>query len=479
MKSKIIIETINSNQIEIQNHGKLDSDTLKKINYKFRLDWNYYSNRMEGGTLTRDETRSVMVGNIDVHGKPIKDIIEMRGHDATVLDILSMGKGELRISEKRIKAIHVAIMQEDNPDKKAEIGQWKSAPNEIINYRGEKISFTSPADVKNAIHKLLDETNAQLDNFFAGKKSLHPLEIASKFHLDFVSIHPFYDGNGRMSRILANLLLVSCGFPPVIIKDGHKRTYYQLLADIQVYNGDSDLFQNFLGERLLESQQIVLDAIAGKSIEEEDDLDKEIILWKQEIHKEDAQVQPRSDEKIVQVYLESLRPLFQAYIEKTKQFDDLFFEKYIANSLGAKLHRVNSLEFFDHWASTKTPMRSGKKILKGISELAKKVADVSTFENTYKDKESLESNEMTLHIDFKGFRNNGSDSFDESIHIHVKFEQYYYVITNDTDESYSLLKKLYSEKLTPSEIDSFVKESVRETFENMKSRVKKQSGKDE
>jgi hypothetical protein len=48
----------------IEQHGKLGRDLLQKINYKFRLDWNYYSNRMEGNTLTLDETKSVMIGNI-------------------------------------------------------------------------------------------------------------------------------------------------------------------------------------------------------------------------------------------------------------------------------------------------------------------------------------------------------------------------------------------------------------------------------
>lgn len=56
---------------QIAEHGKLTDELLKKINYKFRLDWNYYSNSMEGNSLTRQETRSVMVGNITVDGKPI------------------------------------------------------------------------------------------------------------------------------------------------------------------------------------------------------------------------------------------------------------------------------------------------------------------------------------------------------------------------------------------------------------------------
>lgn len=58
---------------------------------------------MEGGTLTREETRNVMVGLSIGGGKPLSDVMEMNGHDKAVLDILKVGRGEQCISEKRIK----------------------------------------------------------------------------------------------------------------------------------------------------------------------------------------------------------------------------------------------------------------------------------------------------------------------------------------------------------------------------------------
>ena len=73
---------------------------------------------MEGNTLTIEETRSVMVGNLDVHQKPIKDVLEMKGHDEVISDILKIGKGELRLSERRIKEIHSGIMHEVDPERK-------------------------------------------------------------------------------------------------------------------------------------------------------------------------------------------------------------------------------------------------------------------------------------------------------------------------------------------------------------------------
>src|SRR5690606_22343474 len=136
------------------------------------------------------------------------------------------------------------------------VGQWKQDANEIIGYKNEKIGFVEPANVPEEIHQLLNRTNAELDKYFANKKSTHPVQIAAKFHIDYASIHPFYDGNGRTSRILTNIILMSCGYPAIIIKDEQKKAYYQYLADIQAYGGNEELFYTFIGERLLETQQL-------------------------------------------------------------------------------------------------------------------------------------------------------------------------------------------------------------------------------
>src|SRR5689334_8074347 len=100
------IKQIERLQEVIEQHGKLPQEVLNKINYKFRLEWNYTSNSMEGNSLTRQETRSVMVGNITVEGKPIKDVLEVKKHNEVISEIMKIGKGELNISEKKIKEIH-------------------------------------------------------------------------------------------------------------------------------------------------------------------------------------------------------------------------------------------------------------------------------------------------------------------------------------------------------------------------------------
>ena len=75
----------------------------------------------------------------------------MKGHDDVINNILNIGKGELNLSEKRIKDIHSCIMHEEDPDKKKRIGQWKKTQNYLYNYKNERFDFAAPADVPGLI----------------------------------------------------------------------------------------------------------------------------------------------------------------------------------------------------------------------------------------------------------------------------------------------------------------------------------------
>lgn len=328
MKLQELIQEIEQVKAQIDAYGKLPEDVLKKINYKFRLDWNYYSNKMEGGTLTRDETRSVMVGNVTVEGKPFKDVAEMNGHDVVVREILNIGTGKSRLSERRIKDVHKSIIkEEDDPQKNNLIGEWKAEPNELINYKGEKINFVPPAEVKEEMHDLLNRTNADLDAFFNNKKDAkHPLFIASDFHLDYVKIHPFFDGNGRTARIFTNLILISCGYPPIVIRDEEKQGYYKTLADIQAYGGNPNIFYGLMGNMLLRSLELVKDAIEGKPIDEKDDVTKEIQLLKQQIEAigEKENVTKRKIATVRRVIDDVYAPMIKETVQHWEDIKDYF-----------------------------------------------------------------------------------------------------------------------------------------------------------
>lgn len=427
MKLIQILERLREVKSEIDELGKLPKEVLQKINYKFRLDWNYYSNRMEGGTLTREETRSVMVGNITVDGKPMTDVMEMNGHDLVVREILKMGSGEVRISEKRIKDIHKAILQEtEDVDRNRQIGNWKLTPNEIINYKGEKISFTAPADVADEMHALLNKTNAQLDAYFAGKKDAqHPLIIAADFHLGFVTIHPFFDGNGRTARILMNLILIACGYPPIIITDTEKLAYYQYLADIQAYGGDKELMYAQMAGLEMRSLMLVLKAAKGEDIEEEDDLDKrlEMLKRKSETNEENIVRLHKNDIDINSFISSVINPLANAINNQFIKLEEFFADNYIeilADQTGVK---------------QKTP-----------------IAIENTVINVFAEATSKNRKEFRLIISHLQYKKAGLKAFDVYWALVLKFEDSKYIISYEGGSSKDLISRLYHHSLSETEI---------------------------
>ncbi|WDF78462.1 Fic family protein [Mucilaginibacter sp. KACC 22773] len=319
------LQEIDSLQAAIQERGPIPVSLLNKINYKLRLEWNYTSNSMEGNSLTKRETRTVMVNNLEVNGKPIKDVMEIRSHDKVITTIMKMGKGELNISESRIKEIHKGIMYEEDAEKLKYVGQWKSTDNYMLNFDGERYDFTPHAEVPERMHELVNWINSEKEKIERSKKdAAHPALLAFKFQIDYLTIHPFYDGNGRTARILSNLILISYGFPPLYIKEDEKQSYYRYLTDIQSGGGEPDLFYEFMAGLLLRSLQITIDTLDGRDVEEEDDIDKEIALFKRSLDKDKERTEIYNWDSVSKIITESGIPLFQKLKTKLSQFDELF-----------------------------------------------------------------------------------------------------------------------------------------------------------
>jgi fido (protein-threonine AMPylation protein) len=247
-----------------------------------------------------------------------------------------MGKGELNISESRIKELHKAIMYEDSPGEKEKIGKWKMQPNHVYNYRDEKFEFADPYEVADKIHELVNWVNAEKEKIEAGKKNaLHPVELAFDFHLRYLTIHPFYDGNGRTGRILTNVILISHGYPPIYIKDDEKSSYYLYLADVQAYGADKYMLFELMSDYLIRSLNIVSDAIAGKEIEEPEDIDKKIQLLERELNTVDPddQVKEKYSKTIFIKCQKWISKLILAVIPVVEKFNRFFVDNRHAISL--------------------------------------------------------------------------------------------------------------------------------------------------
>jgi Fic family protein len=417
----------------IRKHGPLGAELLKKVNYKFRLEWNYYSNSMEGNTLTLPETRTVMVGNITVDGKPIRDVMEMKGHDDVISTILQLGKGDLNISEKRIKEIHAGILYEEDPEKRKLIGTWKTAPNYIYNYKNERFDFADWREVPERMHHLVDWLAAENNKIKRGDNdALHPVLLAFKFHLDYITIHPFYDGNGRTSRILTNLILISHGYQPVYVKTKEREIYYQYLADIQGYGGEPDLFYTFMAGLLLRSERIVLDAIEGKDIEEMDDLIKDISLWRTQL--ESNTFESRSLARSKQLYYDSLSPLLDLYRKNIHEaFASLFASWHEIGVVNGRIRKEAGKEFID------ASIRDAKP--------------------------DAEPVQLMLKMEMRGFTKDKTNTFSYFHEVGVDLDEFKYIVRSGQQ---TVVEKLYVEAIDGDERISIVKEIIRNIWKQIR-----------
>jgi Fic family protein len=414
-------------QETINGYGKLPEDVLKKINYKFRLEWNYNSNSMEGNSLTKAETRSVMINNITVEGKPLRDVLEMRQHDNVVTSILTMGKGELNISEKRIKELHSAILSENDPEKINQVGKWKKIPNHLINYRNERFDFVDPTEVQDKMHELINWLNAEKEKISREEEDvLHPALLAFKFHLDYLTIHPFYDGNGRTARILTNIILVAYGYPPIYIKIEEKTPYYQYLADVQGYGGSPDLFYEFMTDLLIRSQNIVLNAIQGKEIEEPDDLDKRIFLLNQEmeaISLENGMQIQMTDEVFKKIYTSWLEKLLNETNRIVNKFNNLF-------------NSTNHL--------IKVQMERGFPVELPFEEKDEIIGIFSSLAGSAWEKSTIQYISIIFEANYEQSKKGGADAFNCNYDWEIKFTKYNYEVYIDTPATENINKLVFA-----------------------------------
>src|SRR5206468_2622159 len=122
------------------------------------------------------------------------------------------------------------------------LGQYKSEPNQVTTPTGEIHHFALPEETPARMGKLMLRTRSGLE-----KPELHPVAFAAFVHHEFVSIHPFDDGNGRMARLLMNLLLMQNHYPPAVIRLQDRDKYFGALA--QADTGDLEPFTSFIAEQ--------------------------------------------------------------------------------------------------------------------------------------------------------------------------------------------------------------------------------------
>jgi Fic family protein len=314
---------------ELDRLRPLDSEAEARIMQKFRLDWNYHSNNLEGNSLTYGETKALILFGITAQGKPLKDHFEITGHNEAINWILEIVKGETVLTESFIRQLHTLLLKESSykeaqtadgkpTRRKIEVGKYKTQPNHVITVTGETFYFATPEETPAKMHDLIEWFRKEKEN-----ANVNPIILAALFHYRFIRIHPFDDGNGRVARILMNFILMQFGYPPVIIKTEDKENYYAVLrlADAD----ELEPFIEYISQNLVRSLEIMIRGAKGESIEEADDLDKELALLERRLSNIGNHIQKfKTAESILEVFNNSIVPLVNTLADSTKKFNKFY-----------------------------------------------------------------------------------------------------------------------------------------------------------
>ena len=228
---------------------KLDKDIQKILIAQLRNLWTHTSTAIEGNTLTLGETAFVIEDGLTVSGKSLKDHQEVVGHARAIDLVYDLVRGETEISEDDLFNLHKAVQTEVIFDVYKPVGKWKVEPNWTSMIDGDKqvmFEYARPKDVPALMKAWLELLNSHTKQAFSEEKSL--LAYA-ELHVSFVRIHPFYDGNGRMARLVSNIPVLKSGFPPVIIPKQRRREYIMALTEYHLSAGHPKPGQPLLPER--------------------------------------------------------------------------------------------------------------------------------------------------------------------------------------------------------------------------------------
>lgn len=223
---------------EINSHRPFDSFIQQQIKEYYRIGLTYSSNALEGNSLTESETKIVLEEGLTVAGKPLKDHFEAVGHsDAFNFMYDFTKKNDLSI--EIIKKLHYLFYFRID-EKNAGIYRTKKA---FIT--GSKYPLPNP-------DKLSSLMNNMINHLIEIKPKTHPVQWAALAHKEFVFIHPFIDGNGRVARLLMNLLLMQAGYTIAIIPAICRAEYIQALE--KAHENDQS-FILFIARMVKETQK--------------------------------------------------------------------------------------------------------------------------------------------------------------------------------------------------------------------------------
>jgi Fic family protein len=401
-----LIQDVVEKQRQVAALRPLSADLEGRIMQKLRLEWNYHSNAIEGNALSYGETVTYLMYGLTAKGKTLKDHLDIRGHNEAIYLLLNMVKDERGFSEADIRELHRIILVEayysdaitpaGKPTKRLiSIGQYKEQPNHVITPTGETHYYATPEDVPILMGELMQWFNSEKNN-----PNIHPSVLAAIFHHRFVAIHPFDDGNGRLGRILMNLILMQKGLPPAIIKLKDRQDYYIALNNANA--GNYDLLVDYVAHSLKDSLDIYLRAANGERVEEIGDIDKEVSLFVRSFGDNKTALIERNNDVVFNILQSNIFPFWDVLMRKLDTLTPLFTSKSVRFTLNNYGHTLDN--YGDNF--------------------------VVALQNYRKRQEERDFVSAHFTYQFEGFKA-GKNLFDFQVSISIQFNKMQYSISNN------------------------------------------------
>jgi Fic family protein len=207
----------------VQNRKKMPKSVIEQEINNFAINFTYHTQKIEGSSLTRLDTKRLLVEGITPKNRPKEDMVETELAQQIFFEMLTHQKS---LSLNSVRYWHTKMFNKTKIDLAGEIRDYSD-----ITVTNSKAKFPSG-----------DQVFDQVVNFFkwynSVKSTINPVEVAAMVHLKFVSIHPFGDGNGRISRLMMNCVLDENSYPMLNIEYSQRERYYKALEQSQIKNDD-------------------------------------------------------------------------------------------------------------------------------------------------------------------------------------------------------------------------------------------------
>jgi len=194
--------------------------------------WTHDSTALEGNTLTLGDTIFILQYGLTVKGKPLKDhddvIAHARGVDA-IMRLVNGGK----VTADDVKDLHRTVVVREVADIYKPIGDWKREDNGTYNSEDGRpvyMAYAAADETSQLMASWIRDFNSLFD---ANASEDAVLDAYLRAHVSFVRIHPFFDGNGRLARLLANLPVLYAGHVPIVVPTEARADYINALWSYQ------------------------------------------------------------------------------------------------------------------------------------------------------------------------------------------------------------------------------------------------------